>query len=175
MAINWLNVSPGTQFGLTQLLGFVCAFGYGLGGGKRSYIVIPVFIGLLSDVVGGVVIYGGGPDACAGLFVLPPLCVICAYGGRGVWWLTRGRKTGPTWACAQCGRKISSSVHGRCPRCGAVMPPHCHVCGYDLTGNITGRCPECGAPARSPCRVCGCDLTDSSGAQCPDCGTAIEV
>lgn len=27
-----------------------------------------------------------------------------------------------------------------------VAPGHCRKCNYDLTGNVSGRCPECGAP-----------------------------
>jgi hypothetical protein len=70
---------------IIQLLGFAIAFVVGLAGTSRSALTpAAIVIGLAANVVGGIIIAGGGPGAFVGFVAIPLICIVAAFLGKGI-------------------------------------------------------------------------------------------
>ena len=88
-----VSISADVCAGLVQMLGLAVAFVAGMRRPlSRLLLISTVLLGVAVNVVAGVLIGGGGPEAFVGFIVLPVLCILAAAGGRGLRLLLKTRR-----------------------------------------------------------------------------------
>ncbi len=137
------GVDSGLIAFVLEIIAFIGCFVIGVAGYRGRLNRVSTSIGLVTHVIGRMIIAGGEPPASVVGFIVTPLyCLIAAYIGRGIWWLYAGRHLKP-YTCHSCGHKIPyEHATSRCPKCGEFA--RCATCRYSLRENVSGRCPECG-------------------------------
>lgn len=82
--VNHLGI-PGTTWSLIfQIVAISMSLFLGAVGRRRGLWAAAVSLGLGANVIGQLILAGGGPGACAGFVLLPVYCLVTAYAALGV-------------------------------------------------------------------------------------------
>lgn len=108
-----------------QLFGVLCTAAVGGMFGRKYVPLVGTVMGLIINVVGQILVAGGGPGACVGFVFLPLVCIVAGYLGYAIRYLIAGPVDPQPFAPED-------------------DEPHCNKCGYSLRGLVSRACPECG-------------------------------
>ncbi len=78
-----------------QILALAASFILGTSRCRRALLLSALAIGVVANIVGQVILAGGGPGACAGMVMLPLFCAFASLVGKGCRWVVVGRHETP--------------------------------------------------------------------------------